>query len=68
MSEKYDEYLICKERGHEPDKNQGAMLNAVWGSVPKHTCRHCGTTYWTTVETTNHEANAPVEPNRDKEV
>lgn len=56
---KYEEYLICKVRGHNPDPLRGATMNAVFNAVPRYVCVHCGTDFWTTTETIEHEANAP---------
>lgn len=48
---RYDEYLICKERGHDP------LPIVMPTNPPKRKCSRCRTTYWTT--TTLHESNAP---------
>lgn len=56
---KYEEYLICKERGHTPDPLQGATMNAIYNAVFKYVCVYCGTTYWTTTKTEKHESDAP---------
>jgi hypothetical protein len=49
---RYDEYLICQQRGHSESPYQ------TMGMYPKHMCRFCGTLYWE--ETITREAGAPV--------
>ena len=65
----YEQYQICKERKHVVDEYQGGVTNAVFGAVPKYTCKYCKTVFWTTTEVTQHEANAPTPPinNIDKD-
>lgn len=62
MSE-YEEYLVCKKRGHEADPKAGVFSYAIEGSPQFKTCKYCGTTFWTTTEVTEHEKNAPAPPN-----
>lgn len=52
--QRWAEYRICKERGHQPSEIVTASL------PPQNICRHCGTHYWT--ETIKREINAPVDP------
>jgi hypothetical protein len=64
---KYEEYLICKVRGHNPDPNRGSTMNASYNAVPTYICVYCGTTYWTTTTTEEHEENAPT-PDQEKSI
>lgn len=64
---KYEQYLICQERGHTADQLKGATLNAGYNSVAKQVCKYCGTTYWTTTETVTHEENYPTEELKAKQ-
>ncbi|MEI7632123.1 MAG: hypothetical protein WCJ60_02270 [bacterium] len=54
---KYEQYLICKERGH---KGNGSTTSyAIANSPVFQECGYCGTTFWTTTITEQHEKNAP---------
>lgn len=48
---KYEEYQICKERGHI---SNGQLL---CGIPPKYICEKCGATFWT--EFISKEENTP---------
>ncbi len=49
--ERYEEYLICQKRGHEPS---GYVTASV---PPKNRCRWCGTYYW--IQTILRETGRP---------
>lgn len=53
---KYQEYLICKVRGHVSDGNITGHEYATY-----YHCKYCGTKYWTTTATRLHEENIPRE-------
>ena len=55
---KFAQYLICKNRGHQPDNS----LTVGRPVYPKKQCRHCGTVYWTE----ERETNVPTPPQQDK--
>jgi hypothetical protein len=52
MGERYEQYLICKERGHQ--FAYAVTMNDTWNH-----CRFCGTGYRT--QTTQLEQNEPME-------
>lgn len=52
---RWEEYVICKKRGHEKAAGEVSPFHA-----ERSTCRHCGTSYWT--ETVVRESGAPVDP------
>jgi len=52
--ERYEQYLICQQRGHGPSSYITASV------PPKNRCRWCGTFYWT--ENIKREMGAPPEP------
>lgn len=52
----YEQYLICKERGHSPS-------GFVTGSIPpQQTCKYCGTYYWFTQPELCEGMNKPEPP------
>jgi hypothetical protein len=54
-SERYEQYLICKDRGHSASD---VLLTS---SPPLNICRFCGTSYRYAIQETL-EMNAPTEP------
>ena len=55
---KAEQYLICKQRGHDPDHDAETPLDE-HGEPDYHrdVCKWCGTVYWE--ETIEHETNTP---------
>ena len=51
MKTRYEEYLICKERGHAPPSTVTASI------PPQNVCSRCGTYYW--YERVLHEHSQP---------
>lgn len=58
------EYKICKVRGHKA--GQGIYSYAIYNSPQFSECIYCGTTFWTTTETTQHEKNAPKSKSKER--
>lgn len=54
MRTKYEEYLVCLQRGHAG--NGGMSVGGRYYSI----CDYCGTHYWT--EHIQHETNVPERP------
>jgi len=62
MSDRYEEYLVCQERGHQSNGVHGGHETASWTW-----CKWCGTKYWTSTTTVMHEENAPQSSTLKKE-
>lgn len=65
MSE-YEEYLICKVRGHEADTMPGGVSYAIQGLPTLYTCKYCGSTFWTTTTVEHHKKNTPAPKAKEK--
>lgn len=57
---RYDEYLICKVRGH--DSSGSFVANAIYGALAWYTCKYCGTDFATQTTTKLLERNEPQMP------
>jgi hypothetical protein len=57
---KYEEYLICKTRGHVGSGT--TYSNATVGALTWNTCKYCGTDFTTRTTSELLEKNQPTEP------
>lgn len=58
---RYEEYLICKERGHTPS---GIVTASI---PPQNICERCGTYYWYTSPELVEGMNKPEPPKKEPE-
>lgn len=61
----YEQYLICKERGHE--SNGSSFSYAIPNAVSWYTCKYCCTRYATQTTTELLEENVPKPPKEKAE-